>query len=107
MIAMKNHPKTYLFLVSIFSFLAMLPLLAKAEDSIQRGKYLATAGDCISCHTAPGGTPFAGGLKMKTPFGFLVTPNITPDKETGIGSWNKDDFLLKLGLVVENALKID
>ncbi len=96
MIAMKNHPKTYLFLVSIFSFLAMLPLLAKAEDSIQRGKYLATAGDCISCHTAPGGTPFAGGLKMKTPFGFLVTPNITPDKETGIGSWNKDDFFRAL-----------
>ena len=47
------------------------------------GEYLARAGDCIACHTARGGEPFAGGLEMPTPFGTLYTPNITPDPETG------------------------
>lgn len=63
-----------------------------AQSSDKNGEYLALAGDCISCHTAPGGKPYAGGLKMQTPFGYLLSPNITPDLETGIGSWSKDDF---------------
>jgi mono/diheme cytochrome c family protein len=46
----------------------------------------------MSCHTAPNGKPFAGGLSMDTPFGPLITPNITPDRETGIGAWSDDDF---------------
>ncbi|ANI99924.1 hypothetical protein A8O14_07490 [Polynucleobacter wuianus] len=66
--------------------------LAFAQTPEKRGEYLARAGDCISCHTAPGGQPFAGGLKMNTPFGYLLTPNITPDVKTGIGSWSKDEF---------------
>ena len=57
-----------------------------------KGKYLATAGDCDACHTAPGGTPYAGGLYMDTPFGPISTPNITPDKETGIGNITDDQF---------------
>jgi mono/diheme cytochrome c family protein len=65
---------------------------AIAQSSDKNGEYLALAGDCISCHTAPGGKPYAGGLKMQTPFGYLLSPNITPDVETGIGSWSKDDF---------------
>ncbi|HUL42342.1 MAG TPA: cytochrome c [Burkholderiales bacterium] len=64
---------------------------AGAQD-VQRGEYLARAGDCISCHTAKGGVPYAGGLRMDTPFGYLLTPNITPDPETGIGRWSADDF---------------
>ena len=44
-----------------------------------RGEYLARAGDCVSCHTAPGGAPFAGGLRIDTPFGPMLSPNITPD----------------------------
>ena len=66
--------------------------LAFAQTPEKRGEYLARAGDCISCHTAPGGQPFAGGLKMTTSFGYLLTPNITPDVKTGIGSWSKDEF---------------
>lgn len=62
------------------------------QPQVQRGEYLARAGDCISCHTAKGGAPFAGGLRMDTPFGFLLAPNITPDAETGIGGWTEDDF---------------
>jgi len=62
------------------------------DDMVKRGKELATAGDCTSCHTVPGGKPFAGGLMMNTPFGTLSTPNITPDKETGLGDWTEADF---------------
>lgn len=56
------------------------------------GEYFARIGDCVACHTARGGEPFAGGLAMPTPFGTLYTPNITPDPETGIGKWSADDF---------------
>lgn len=63
-----------------------------APDLVQKGQYLATMGDCVSCHTAPGGKPLAGGLTVSTPFGPMVTPNITPDKETGIGNYTDDQF---------------
>ena len=67
--------------------------VSAADDSLtERGKYLATAGDCIACHTTPGGKPFAGGLGMETPFGTIYTPNLTPDKATGIGDWSDDEF---------------
>jgi mono/diheme cytochrome c family protein len=68
--------------------------LAHADDAdlIKRGEYLSKIGDCNACHTAPGGKELAGGLKMDTPFGPIYTPNITPDKETGIGTWTDDQF---------------
>ena len=59
---------------------------------IARGEYLAKAGDCVACHTSPGGKLFAGGRAMLTPFGTLFTSNVTPDKETGIGKWTADQF---------------
>jgi mono/diheme cytochrome c family protein len=59
---------------------------------INRGEYLARAGDCVACHTMPAGKPFAGGRAMPTPFGNLYVPNITPDDETGIGRWTADEF---------------
>jgi mono/diheme cytochrome c family protein len=61
-------------------------------DRVERGRYLAVLGDCAGCHTAPGGAPFAGGLALETPFGRLVAPNITPDRETGIGNLTDDEF---------------
>jgi len=63
-----------------------------ANDLVARGAYLATAGDCAACHTEKGGAAFAGGLAMDTPFGPLISPNITPDKATGIGNWTDDEF---------------
>lgn len=69
--------------------------LSPAEQRT-RGAYLARAGDCIGCHTRRGGEPFAGGLELPTPFGTFVTPNITPDAETGIGRWTAQDFWLAL-----------
>lgn len=71
---------------------ALLSFDGLANDAVKDGAYLAIAGDCISCHTAPGGKSFAGGLKMENQFGYLLTPNITPDMETGIGAYSKDDF---------------
>lgn len=65
---------------------------AGAGDLVQRGAYVARAADCMSCHTGPGSQPFAGGDALKTPFGTLYGPNITPDPKFGIGSWSKTDF---------------
>jgi mono/diheme cytochrome c family protein len=59
---------------------------------IARGKYLTTVGDCAGCHTAQGGKPFAGGGSVATPFGNIPVPNITPDRETGMGDWSFEDF---------------
>lgn len=59
---------------------------------IERGAYLARAGNCVTCHTARGGLPYAGGRAVPTPFGTIYGTNITPDTETGIGSWSADDF---------------
>ncbi len=62
------------------------------EAKIERGEYLAFAGDCVACHTAINGEPFAGGLPFATPFGVMFSTNITPHYDEGIGSWTYDDF---------------
>ena len=62
-----------------------------AED-IARGKALTVAGDCASCHTADPLKPFAGGKRIDTPFGSIYSPNLTPDRDTGIGAWSDDHF---------------
>ncbi|KTD17825.1 cytochrome c [Legionella jordanis] len=69
-----------------------------SPELVQRGEYLAKMGDCIACHTdVKAGTPaYAGGLPIETPFGTFYSPNITPDKETGIGNWTEQDFIRAL-----------
>lgn len=85
-------------LFSTFAALAVcLSLGAQAADTsdaklVQQGKYLATAGDCIACHTAHGGKPFAGGLAVSTPFGDIFSTNITPSKTAGIGNYTLEQF---------------
>jgi mono/diheme cytochrome c family protein len=73
---------------TLFLFLA----LAAPAWAMDRGEYLARAGDCVACHSVPGGKAFAGGLKMGTPLGNIYSTNITPDKETGIGDYSLADF---------------
>jgi len=69
------------------------PLSAEAKTSIDKGRYVAIAGDCVACHTAPGsGNPFAGGYALQTPFGSIVASNITSDRDTGIGDWTEAQF---------------
>jgi cytochrome c5 len=73
------------------------PINAAGKDAalLQRGEYLTKAGDCIACHTnTPAkGKTFAGGLPIPTPFGTIYSPNITPDKDTGIGGWTDAQFI--------------
>jgi mono/diheme cytochrome c family protein len=72
---------------------------ARAEPSaetIARGKAMAEAADCASCHTADPLKPFAGGKRIDTLFGAIYSPNLTPDRDTGIGAWSDDEFLRAL-----------
>jgi mono/diheme cytochrome c family protein len=70
------------------------PIADSAANATQlrRGQYLVRAGDCVSCHMRPGGEPLAGGLALNTPFGAIVSSNITSDVQTGIGGWTSDQF---------------
>jgi mono/diheme cytochrome c family protein len=84
-----------------FAFLAYQPEIAAVarpdpgffdQALVERGRVLANYGDCTACHTRPDGPPFAGNLPLKTPFGTIYTSNITPDPETGIGTWSREAF---------------
>jgi mono/diheme cytochrome c family protein len=83
-------------LMALFTAPCPMALAADAPPAdaatIARGKYLADAGDCVACHTLPGGVLFAGARPMATPFGTLYSPNITPDPDTGIGRYTADQF---------------
>jgi cytochrome c553 len=65
---------------------------SEALAAVSKGQQLAILGDCAGCHTDRGGAPFAGGRAIVTQFGTFYTPNITPDRTTGIGQWSSDDF---------------
>ena len=63
-----------------------------SDETIAHGKALVEAGDCTSCHTADPAKPFAGGKRIDTPFGAIYSPNLTPDRDSGIGAWSDQDF---------------
>ncbi|WP_144640254.1 cytochrome c [Bordetella genomosp. 13] len=63
-----------------------------SDAMVRQGEYVARLSDCVACHSVPGGAPFAGGLEMATPLGSIYATNITPDKDTGIGSYSLADF---------------
>jgi len=90
MLALPAHPSSAVTARGLLTqhFDDSLPNAAQ----LRRGQYLVAAGDCISCHQREGGEPFAGGLGLNTPFGVIYTPNITPDRSTGIGAWTSDQF---------------
>ncbi len=58
---------------------------AASPEVVARGRYLAQSADCAACHTAEGGAPFAGGVKLESQFGTFYGSNITPDAKYGIG----------------------
>jgi mono/diheme cytochrome c family protein len=70
-----------------------VPTELKSASLIERGEYLTHAADCVVCHTAKDGVPFAGGRAFVLPFGTLYSTNITPDVDTGIGSYTNANFL--------------
>lgn len=83
--------------------LAATPIVAVADSDqgtleqgstpVERGRYLAAAGNCAACHTTAGGDLLAGGVAFATPFGKIYSTNITPDAATGIGNWTGEQFL--------------
>jgi mono/diheme cytochrome c family protein len=68
------------------------PRTPPAREQVARGAYLARAGNCMLCHTERGGAAYAGGRPIETPFGTVYAGNITPDAETGIGTWSAAHF---------------
>jgi mono/diheme cytochrome c family protein len=68
------------------------PSAPASAEQIARGAYLAQAGSCMGCHTARGGAAYAGGRGLPTPFGTVYASNLTPDVQTGIGSWSRAHF---------------
>jgi mono/diheme cytochrome c family protein len=86
-------------LVGVVLCTASAPAIAladAAEETIAHGKALTEAADCASCHTADPAKPFAGGKRIDTPFGGIYSPNLTPDRETGIRAWSDADFVRAL-----------
>ena len=76
--------------VALASLDACAALAADPADAglVEHGRYLATAGDCVACHTTADGQPLAGGLPLQTPFGAIISTNITPSKTYGIGNYS-------------------
>ncbi len=68
------------------------PPVPASPVQMERGAYLARAGNCMACHTRRGGAPYAGGRGIETPFGTVYSSNLTPDPATGIGQWTPADF---------------
>jgi mono/diheme cytochrome c family protein len=67
-------------------------IAAFPRELVAKGAQLAAVGNCLTCHTAKDGRPYAGGFPLKTPFGTVYGTNITPDAETGIGRWSLAAF---------------
>src|SRR5580658_6674949 len=70
-----------------------VPAELRSASLVERGEYLTRAADCVVCHTAEGGVAFAGGRAFVLPFGTMYSTNITPDVDTGIGSYTDENFL--------------
>lgn len=93
---MQNFPRLAA-LTGLLGLLSAAPVWAAETPSddaalIAKGAYLARAGDCVACHTAPGGRPFAGGLALESDLGKIYSSNITPDKDHGIGAYTEAQF---------------
>ncbi|WP_407175199.1 c-type cytochrome [Bradyrhizobium sp. STM 3562] len=93
----------WLFLCSAFASGAQAA--EPTDEMIAHGKALVDAGDCTGCHTADPAKPFAGGVRIDTPFGAIYSPNLTPDRETGIGAWSDQEFYnaLRFGIAPDGS----
>jgi mono/diheme cytochrome c family protein len=99
-------------LMSLVSCLVLCSAVVRAAaasepppEMIAHGKALVEAGDCATCHTADPAKPFAGGKRIDTPFGGIYAPNLTPDRDTGIGAWSDADFTraLRYGIAPDGS----
>lgn len=98
--------RTILAGLALCSAVANSALAAEpSPELIAAGKALVVAGDCAGCHTADPAKPFAGGKRIDTPFGAIYAPNLTPDRDTGIGAWQDADFTraLRYGIAPDGS----
>ena len=88
-----RRPKFGAAIFAVLATAAALPsALAADAAQVERGRYLATASDCIACHTVPGGAFMAGGVAIATPIGAIMSTNITPSRAHGIGDYTLAQF---------------
>jgi mono/diheme cytochrome c family protein len=66
--------------------------VSEVDALVERGRYVALASNCASCHTRRGGAPYAGGVAFETPVGTIYSSNITSSVEHGIGAWTVEDL---------------
>lgn len=92
---MTTRGATPYVIAAIGPLLLAAAITAAEETPVERGEYLVHAGGCITCHTedSDDAIPFAGGRALESPYGTFYSPNITPDRDTGIGNWSDEDFL--------------
>lgn len=105
---MNSFTRFYVVVAGLAAALSTLAgYAAQAADPalIKRGEYVAIAGDCSACHTVGDGKPFAGGLPLPTPFGTIVSTNITSSKTFGIGNYSLEQFAdaLRKGIRADGA----
>src|SRR6478735_3295761 len=70
--------------------------LAPHTANLDNGKVMFLIGGCASCHATPGQddkTRLGGGVGIKSPFGTFYAPNISPDRDRGIGQWSEANFV--------------
>jgi len=79
--------------LSLVSFPALASAQAPSAAELARGKYVFGATGGCGCHTVPKGPVNAGGRRYDGPFGTVYSSNITPDKETGIGTWTDEQII--------------
>ncbi|WP_220432221.1 cytochrome c [Falsirhodobacter xinxiangensis] len=78
------------------AFFALSASMAAAQtfpdDLVERGRYVATASDCVACHTGPEDKPFGGNHRIASPVGDIWAGNITPSTTHGIGNYTEQQF---------------
>lgn len=89
---MRLHPRPYIVTLLLVLFCQPAGAKESSPSLVERGRYLATAADCVACHTATDGQLYAGGRPIETPFGVIYSRNLTPDIKTGLGDWSDEDF---------------
>ncbi len=94
-------------LVGLAALLLFGGAASSAAADPERGRYLAEAAGCGRCHTGgeAGAPAYAGGRSFDSDFGLVASPNITPDRATGIGSWSEADFVkaMRWGIAPDNS----
>lgn len=99
------------FIVKTMPLKSPTPMKFDRHNPLEYGKYLVTIAGCKDCHTQSEkgkplpGMEFAGGEGFQLPGGLVKSANISPDKETGIGSWTKEVFMNRFKFYANDSTK--